>query len=354
MQPSQGLGNGFGVGGAGSMKALQHRLLKPQASSDAAAWHPHEAQTAAPLLRWRQATLTVLPALPALQLVLTRRERRGEDEVLAAAPLPEEPRAEPPPTPSGAGAAATAGSGATPSLATTSSSSTAGAGGSAAPGLKRSSSMTSTSSSLAAAAAAAAASSAPAAAGKLAQAAALASAASRRAVAVWHGQRCSWDLHLTNNGASTITSAHISIANSRGVLLKPLPQGCVRASFAGVHLQPCRKGAASLAAAMPLAPGATAVVPIDVHVGQPLGDAYEEVVLEVCGGWRRLLEDSSGVGSLPRERPRQQCSSARSARVIKARALTQGSSQCLCAPAHVAAAKLACTAAGLLHQAAWL
>ena len=299
MQPSQGLGNGFGVGGAGGMKALQHRLSKPQGSADEAAWHPHEAQTAAPLLRWRQATLTVLPALPALQLVLTRRERRGEDEVLAAAPLPEEPRAEPPPTPaasgsSGAGAAATAGSGATSSLATTSSSSTAGAGGSAAPGLKRSSSMTSTSSSLAAAAAAAA-SSAPVAAGKLARAAALASAASRRAVAVWHGQRCSWDLHLTNNGASTITSAHISIANSRGVLLKPLPQGCVRASFAGVHLQPCRKGAAGLAAAMPLAPGATVVVPIDVHVGQPLGDAYEEVVLEVCCGWCRLLEDSSGV-----------------------------------------------------------
>ena len=32
--------------------------------------------------------------------------------------------------------------------------------------------------------------------------------------------------------------------------------------------------------------------------------------------------------------------------MIKARALTQGSSQCLCVPAHVAAAKLACTPVG--------
>jgi hypothetical protein len=85
------------------------------------------------------------------------------------------------------------------------------------------------------------------------------------------------------------------VTNARGQPLKPLPRGTGRGggkqqqqgrmpfSTSGVHLELSEGAMAALAAAMPLAPGATVAVAVDLNVGRPpLGDRLEEVALDVC------------------------------------------------------------------------
>ena len=102
-------------------------------------------------------------------------------------------------------------------------------------------------------------------------------------VTVWQGQRATWELHLTNVGSVDVGSiTQVLVTNSRGQPLKVLPSSRMAASATGAHLEPVQGTLAALAAAMPLSPGAAVAIPIDLHVGKPPGDSFDEVVLEVC------------------------------------------------------------------------
>ena len=118
-------------------------------------------------------------------------------------------------------------------------------------------------------------------------------------VTVWHGQRCTLELLLTNLGSVAVSSiTQLIVTNARGQPLKPLPrdvgggrgggsglhpQGRMPSSASGVHMEPSEGALAALAAAMPLAPGASVMVSVDLNVGRPpFSDPFEEVVLEVC------------------------------------------------------------------------
>ncbi|GAX75493.1 hypothetical protein CEUSTIGMA_g2936.t1 [Chlamydomonas eustigma] len=101
-------------------------------------------------------------------------------------------------------------------------------------------------------------------------------------VPVWQGQCCAWELHLTNIGTADVSSALLTVVNHRGVQLRPLPQGRMSASSVGAHLEPAAGGLLLLAAALPLAPGSSVKVPVDVLVGNPAArEAFDASKLEV-------------------------------------------------------------------------
>ena len=92
---------------------------------------------------------------------------------------------------------------------------------------------------------------------------------------------------LTNVGSAAVGCVtQLAVANARGQLLTPLPgrPGRRPATAAGAHLEPGAGVAAALAAAMPLLPGASVSVPVEVHVGRPSSDVFQPVVLEVWNG----------------------------------------------------------------------
>lgn len=106
---------------------------------------------------------------------------------------------------------------------------------------------------------------------------------------------------LTNVGSAAVGCVkQLAVANARGQLLKPLPgprPGRMPASAAGAHLEPGAGAAAMLAAAMPLLPGASVSVPVEVHVGRPSSDVFQPVVLEVWNGcgWGVICVSYAGM-----------------------------------------------------------
>lgn len=122
-------------------------------------------------------------------------------------------------------------------------------------------------------------------------------------VTVWHGQRCTYELQLTNVGSAAIGSiAQLSVTNARGQPLKLLPRsgghGRMPSSTSGVHLELPDGALAVLAAAMPLAPGATASVAVELYVGRPpFRDPFEETVLELQIGYTASLSNTTLLSS---------------------------------------------------------
>ncbi|KAG1680141.1 hypothetical protein FOA52_000254 [Chlamydomonas sp. UWO 241] len=132
-----------------------------------------------------------------------------------------------------------------------------------------------------------------------------------RPLPVWRGQRDAWALSLTNVGATPVAAVSASLTNHRGAALKALPAGCwgwdgVETGVGGLggvdgashpppgaHLRFAPGALAALQAALPIAPGATVHVPLQLTVGAAGPATSQQQRSVLAAGWL------GGVGGAP-------------------------------------------------------
>ncbi|KAL6765123.1 hypothetical protein V8C86DRAFT_3128278 [Haematococcus lacustris] len=95
---------------------------------------------------------------------------------------------------------------------------------------------------------------------------------------VWEGQVAQWSLSLTNISHLVVGACQVSVVNSKGVPVRAPEGGQLPAAFAGALLQ---VEEAALAAALPLAPGASVTLGVALHTGRIPHDTLRDVHLEV-------------------------------------------------------------------------